>query len=49
MRKKWMIYLTSTLKLLIIIFYYKQIPPMLFVLFLITLAFDLYDLLKDKF
>lgn len=49
MRKKWMNYLTISIILFLIIFYYNEISPMLLVCFGIVLASNLYDLFKDKF
>lgn len=49
MRKKWMNYLTITIIVFLIIFYYNEISPMILVCFGIVLASHLYDLFKDKF
>lgn len=49
MRKKWMNYLTITLIVFLIIFYFKELSTVEFICFGIIIASHLYELFKDKF
>lgn len=49
MRKKWRSYLTITLLVFLIIFYFKELSTITFVCFGLIIVSHLYDLFKDKF